>query len=300
MRRERPPVRHRPSLHRACPGGPNTAFFREHLADECDNRINCVIIVPAIASTRPAVEVVPHGRPFGHATAGSSPDCRPAFRVRRSDAKGALHEVRPLVVLSADPAGLRGLRRGPGGLLRFGGPVGCGRPAQLPPRHHRQPRALPLHLVQHRHLGHPRGRRRVPGGDQHDPGPVPEPRDHEVRRRQRPLQPRAQLAQQLRLLQLRRRSVHRLSPSLSVRRELQRLPGQPALRRLRLRLHRLRAGRERRGRRLGHAQPGGQQRRPGHLGDLGRAQGRRGAGDVLHGRALRRRRERRAGPTPPA
>ncbi len=109
---------------------------------------------------------------------------------------------------------------------------------------------------------------------------------------ERPLQPRAQLAQQLRLSGRRHHQlpVHRLSSPVPLRCRLQQRSGQQAVRRLRARIHGARHRlQRRRGRRFGGVSGQFQlvQRHP--LADLERPAGRRGAGHVLHGCPLRGR-----------
>ena len=113
---------------------------------------------------------------------------------------------------------------------------------------------VPLHLVEHRHLEHPRAGRPGSGELRQHPRSLQEPQLRQVRRRHRPLQPRAHLAQQLRLSGRRRHQLplHRLPPPLPVRCRLQQRPRQQAVRRLRLRGHRARHRLQRRaGGRLG-------------------------------------------------
>ena len=222
--------------------------------------------------------------------------CRLALRPasRRSD-HDASPACPPLDRLRGDSGRLRRPRPGAAGVLRQRGRDGWGDAPRHAPRGDRRSRPLPVHVGIHGHVGHPRARRRGPGALLQHPRRLQERELRQGGRRELVLQPRALLAEVVRLPLGRQHQLplHGLPRALPLRLWLQLLPEQQAVRDLLFELHR-EAHRPQRepGRRQRHLSREQQLdlgfRVHRDLGGLGRpARGHR-AGAVLHGRALRR------------
>lgn len=155
---------------------------------------------------------IPHTAWIGayHFLHGSSPDAAAVpvlrlFRAVRASAAGLL------------PVGRRDLGRDP---------------PRDAPRGHRRPPAVPLHVHGDRHLEHPRARRREPHQLLQDPGRLPQRLLPEDRRRQHQVQPRAHVAEVVRLPQRRQQQLrlHRLPPPVPLQLVLQLVAEQQPLR----------------------------------------------------------------------
>ena len=145
----------------------------------------------------------------------------------------------------ADPPPPRPPGRAPGqrpapGLLRLRRRELPGRPSLESACDHRRPRAVPVHVQQHGHVGHPRARgpepvELVPGHRR-----LPQPQLREAGRRQLQLQPRAPLAEVVRLPRQRRAELplRRLPHAPHLRRRVQLVQEQQALRGLHQRMQR--------------------------------------------------------------